>query len=750
MSSPTTAPLQKTLGLFDVYAITTAGFFSAGFFVLPALVFEVGGPAAVFAYPIAALLMVPSMLCVAELATALPRAGGPYFFLDRSLGPAVGTVGGIGTWLALVLKSCFAFIGLGAYLAVMPYVGDVLPGDETARAWVVKGLAVALTVGFAAVNIAGAKETTKLQNYLVLGLAVVLGLFLANGAVFLMGESGGALIREHYDHWLNEEEGLMGEVAAVGLVFFTSIGIIKLASVSEEVASPARTIPLAIGLSVATATVVNAAGVFIMIAVVDADVLEHSYTPAYAAAEQFFTWVPAPVGLILVGLAAVAAFAGSGNAGILGASRYPLAMSRDGLIGGWFGRVSKSGTPATAIIATAAVMVFFIVCFDAKSVAKLASAFVLLVFALMCIAVIVMRQSRIESYDPQFRTPGYPWTPLAGVVISVYLITEMGLLSLLFSLGVIVCSALWFVYYGNKNVERHGALFHWFALLGKYQHDELNDEFRRIMVEKGAQADDPFDDVVMRAEVIEARDGATYHGLVAEAAEALTKHVPRSAEFITEKFIESGRFGFAPMAHGAVLPHFRSGEVAVPQLVMVRSRAGVQASLTEEGSEASRGTAHALFLLVSPEDNPGVHLRILAHLAGRLEKGDFLPAWCNAGDEQALKEILLRDDRHFSLLVEPAGPTSELIGTRLLGLNLPEETLVAMVRRRGRVFIPRGKTMLRVDDRLTILGDPKSIVKVRERFGLLPFGVSAGPGTDRPRGGDASASGSGMISSPAT
>lgn len=722
--------LEKTLGLLDVYAITTAGFFSAGFFVLPALAFEVGGPAAVFAYPIAALLMVPSMLCLAELATALPRAGGPYFFLDRSLGPAVGTIGGIGTWLALVLKSCFAFIGLGAYLAVMPYVGGLLPADPTARAWVIKGLAVGLTAGFAFLNVAGAKETTTLQNYLVMGLAVVLGLFIANGVVFLFGDAGRPLVEQRFDAWLDQEHGVMGGVAAVGLVFFTSIGIIKLVSVSEEIASPGRNIPLGIGLSILTATVVNTVGVFIMIAAVKPETLAHSYTPAYDAAETFFEWIPQPAGLILVALAAMAAFAASGNAGILGASRYPLAMSRDGLIGKWFGKVSKSGTPVTAIVATAAVMAVFILAFDAKSVAKLASAFVLVVFALMNLAIIVMRESKIESYDPQFRTPLYPWMPIAGIAISVYLITEMGALSLLFSLGVVVCAALWYAYYGHKNAERHGALFHWFALLGKYQHDELEDEFRQIMVEKGARADDPFDDVVTRAHILDVDDDTSYHGLIAKASESLAKRLPRTAEFITEKFIESGRFGFAPMAHGAVLPHFRSTDIALPELVIVRSRKGVQAALTEDEKTSTSGIVHAVFLLVSPEDDPGIHLRILAHLAGRLEKGDFMPAWLAAEDEQQLKEILLRDDRHFSLQIEPAGPTSALINQPLHKIPMPEDTLVAMVRRRGRVFIPRGGTVLRLDDRLTILGDPKGITKLQTIYGLRPAPPTEDPTDD--------------------
>ena len=54
------------------------------------------------AYLLAGVLIMPAMFSKAELCTAMPRAGGTYFFLDRSLGPLAGTVGGLGTWLALV------------------------------------------------------------------------------------------------------------------------------------------------------------------------------------------------------------------------------------------------------------------------------------------------------------------------------------------------------------------------------------------------------------------------------------------------------------------------------------------------------------------------------------------------------------------------------------------------------------------------------------------------------------------------
>ena len=83
---------------------------SPGFFLLPGIATQHAGPAVTLAYLLAGLMIVPALLSVAELSAAMPRAGGTYYYLDRTLGPLVGTVGGMGTWLTLVLKSAFALI----------------------------------------------------------------------------------------------------------------------------------------------------------------------------------------------------------------------------------------------------------------------------------------------------------------------------------------------------------------------------------------------------------------------------------------------------------------------------------------------------------------------------------------------------------------------------------------------------------------------------------------------------------------
>ncbi|MEO1237821.1 MAG: APC family permease, partial [Planctomycetota bacterium] len=432
--------LSKDLGLWDVYCISTGAMFSSGFFLLPGLATAYAGPSTVLAYLVAGLLMIPAMLSMAELSTALPRAGGTYYFLDRSLGPGAGTVGGLGTWLALVLKSAFALLGMGAYLAIAPGLSQLLPVDEGQRLWVIKGLAVALTVAFAALNIFGAKETTRLQSILVIALLSVLSFFVIQGLyfVFFSGEVPGEELREQYTPFFHAENGFGGFFATVGLVFVSYAGLTKVASVSEEVKRPDRNLPLGMILSLVTATTIYVVGVAIMIATVDPGPLRGDYTPVATSAERFFDWLPGSVGLILIVVAALAAFASTGNAGILSASRYPLAMGRDRLLSPKFNELGKFGTPTLGIVVTAGLMIFFIVALSAEGVAKVASAFNLFVFGLMNVSVIVMREAKIDSYDPGFRSPLYPWMQLAGVLGGLWLLFGLGGLAITALTGSVV------------------------------------------------------------------------------------------------------------------------------------------------------------------------------------------------------------------------------------------------------------------------------------------------------------------------
>ncbi|MEM1354892.1 MAG: amino acid permease [Planctomycetota bacterium] len=715
-----TGRLKKELGLFDVYVISTGAMFSSGFFLLPGLATAYAGPSTVLAYLLAGVLMIPAMLSMAELSTALPRAGGTYYFIDRSMGPMFGTIGGLGTWLALALKSGFALLGMGAYLAITPYVQDLMPGSEAATLWVIKGLAVLLTLVFMAVNLFGAKETTRLQGVLVITLLGVLVLFLVQGLWHIFAEQSARDLSGRYKPFLHPENGWRGLASTIGLVFVSYAGLTKVASVSEEVKKPERNLPLGMFLSLITATATYVVGVFIMVAVLSPASLRRDLTPVASAADVFFDWLPGVTGLLLIVIAALAAFASTGNAGILAASRYPYAMARDKLVSPRFGEISKFGTPTWGILVTSGLMIFFILVLSAEGVAKLASAFNLLVFGIINISVIILRESRIASYDPGFRSPLYPWMQIAGLVISGILIIEMGEMAILFSFGVVAVGLLWYFYRARKHVTRDGAVYHWFSRLGERRHDPLDAEFRQILKEKGARDSDPFDTLVAEAPVISMDGGQPMSSIMDRVAAALEARVGLSVDEIKQRFDESAQHGNAPVASGAMLPHFRDTHIQTAYLAIVRVPEGIAAQLgepVEADATSDCPTVYALFFLVSPEADPGMHLRVLAHIAGRVEQADFLDAWKHAQHEQELKEILLRDERYFGLTAAPQTPTAPLIGKALSQLDLPADTLIALMHRRGMSITPRGSTVIEAGDRLTIIGQPQGITKLRERYG---------------------------------
>lgn len=714
--------LKKDLSLFDVYAISTGAMFSSGFFLLPGLAAAQAGPAVVLAYLIAGVLILPAMFSKAELSTAMPRAGGTYYFLDRSLGPLVGTIGGLGTYLALTLKSAFALVGMGAYLAFFVEVP-------------IKPLAVVLTVVFMGVNIVGAKETTGLQRVLVIVLLAVLAFFTVQGLAEVGALGLGTVARTQLTPFL--PFGVEGLLATVGFVFVSYAGLTKVASVAEEVRNPDRNIPLGMGLSLLTATSIYVVGVFIMVSVLDAEALRSDLTPVATAGAVFFDWLPQPYGLVLIVVAAIAAFASTGNAGLMSASRYPLAMARDRLLPEGFAHLGRFQTPVSAIVVTGGLMIACILLLSEAGIAKLASAFQLFIFMLVNFAVIVMRESRITSYDPGFRSPLYPWMQVLGILAPIVLIGFMGWMAVLFTLGMAGVCLVWYLTYARPRVVRDGAIYHWFERLGRRRYEGLDPELRTILKEKGLRAEDPFDEVVARAAVLDLQQPAAFEPVVREAATHLSRRLLRPASEIAQEFMQGTRVGATPVAGGIALPHLLSAEVEQPELVLVRARSGLPVPRSEadepggDGAAAGPPPAHALFFLVSPKDNPGQHLRILAQIAGRADDEGFMAAWLQAEDEQQLKEVLLRDEHFLALTIAARGPTAVLAGRALRDVAWPADCLVALIRRRGEMIVPGGRTVLERGDRLTVLGSPAGVAALRALY--VPSALPV-PAASEPRG----------------
>jgi amino acid transporter/mannitol/fructose-specific phosphotransferase system IIA component (Ntr-type) len=691
-----TTRLKKELGLFDVFSISTGAMFSSGFFLLPGLASQYTGPSVFLAYLLAGLLIMPSMFSMAEISTALPRSGGAYFFLDRSLGPLMGTIGGLGTYFSLLFKTSFAIIGIGAY-AVMFW--DVP----------VKAVALSATLFFMLLNLVGAKKTSGLQNIFVIFLIIVLCAFIVDGLsnIFFTSNIEIPQNNKHFSPLLTN--GFEGLITTAGFVFVSYLGLTQITSVAEEIKNPERNIPLGMLLSLVVTGLIYVLGVFIMVSIIEPSQLATEMAPAAVAAKHLFRWLPGNVGVYLMTGAAMAAFASTGNAGLLASSRFPLAMGRDKLFPPIFSKVNKKGIPAPAILLTSGLILFFILILSEEGIVKLASTFQLLVFMFINFSVIVFRKSNIDTYDPGYRSPLYPGMQIAGIFVSVVLIIYMGWTTILFTAFIIALGYLWYYYYARNKVKREGAIFHWFALLGKYQYQDLENEFMGILKEKGLRRGDPFDDTIIRARITRLEKTLNYEELTDYIAEgfAVEMHAPKE-ELIKEFYATS------PIEPALIIPkisilYAKNDGIDHPSLhIVVTKEPGVRKPV-HKGGISSEDYIRIFFFLVNPKAESRQQLRMLSRLVDIIERQRFLTEALAITSDRAFKEYLLHNEHYVTVELIPGTNQAEVIGKQLMEVKLPHEVLVALIERDGETITPHGATVLQKYDVLTIIGEPKSI-----------------------------------------
>lgn len=462
--------LTRSLTRADVIAVATGAMFSSGFFLLPGLAAAATGWSAILAYAFAAILVIPAMLCQAELMTAMPRAGGAYFFVDRSLGARAGTIGGVGAWATLVLKSAFALFGFGAYVALFVDASPRLIGA-------VGGIV------FLAVNLVGAKESSQIQRFLVGTLVGLLAFFMLGG--FTKLAPTGQLSMSLAGPFLSN--GMSGLLATTAMVSVSYAGLTKVASIAEEVRDPDKNLPSGMFWSLGIATSLYVGGVWLVLATVDPATLHTDLAPVATAASALFDGIlPGDTARMVIAVAALAAFLSTANAGIMAAARYPLAMARDGRVPDNFAKLSERNVPVVGVWVTGLATLAAVVALDVVSLAKLASAFQLLLFAVTAIGVIVMRESGITAYKPGFRTPYYPLFPLLSIAASLGLIISMGWKAVLFPSAVVIVALL----IARSRPEGHrdpGAIAHIFRRWGASASKGLERELGSIVAERALE-----------------------------------------------------------------------------------------------------------------------------------------------------------------------------------------------------------------------------------------------------------------------
>ena len=442
--------LERSLALPAVIAISLGGMLGTGIFVLPGLAATKTGASLWLAYLIAAICIMPAAYSKSELATAMPSSGGTYVYIERAFGPLFGTISGIGLWLALVLKCAFALVGIGAYVLV------VLGMDS---AVITKTVALVFLSAVFLLNIVGAKKAGSFQSYAVLVALVVLT------GVFFFGLQAADQATPFFAKLQNdivEAGGRMDLIFTIAFVYLSYSGVTKVAAIAEEIKNPSKNLPLGMILSLVIITVVYVAISFVLTGNVGLQDLNENYSPIHTLTVDLSGpgYEINGINVLGVGIAIIAVLTliSTVNAGVLASSRFPFAMSRDGLLPEFMSRVHKKFlTPANTIAITCIAIAATVLFLDVFEIAKLASAFKVMMFVSVNLAVIVLRETSAQWYQPKYMSPLYPYAQIFGIVTGLFFLWFLGAVPLLSILGIFLLGAIIYYSYG-KEVMRTGVL----------------------------------------------------------------------------------------------------------------------------------------------------------------------------------------------------------------------------------------------------------------------------------------------------
>ena len=430
--------LQRKLSIWPIIAISIAGMLGTGIFVLP-------GPAAEMmgnqdhllwlAYLLAAILILPSVVSKSELATAMPQSGGTYVYIERAFGPLFGTISGIGLWASLILKSSFALIGFGWYLLAIANINlDI------------KYLSILFLILIFFLNILGVKKVGKVQiviiasSILFLIILLIIGFFSTDIYVS--------------DININIYEDENNFIKTIAFVYLSYAGVTKIAAIGGEVKNPSRNLPLAMISSLLIMTIIYVAVSYVLTNSVDIN-LHGNYAPIHSLTETLtntgFAYVAAILGILtLISLV---------NSGVLASSRFPFAMAKDKLLPNYMTHLHpKYLTPTIAIALTCIMMVIVVLFVDVVSIAKLASAFKIMMFISVNACVILLRETGVQWYKPTYKTPLYPLTQIIGIVSGIILLFYLGMMPFIAILAIFILGGILYFTYGKKNSIREGIL----------------------------------------------------------------------------------------------------------------------------------------------------------------------------------------------------------------------------------------------------------------------------------------------------
>jgi len=449
--------LKRALTPLNLITLGIGAIIGAGIFVLTGqAAAQYAGPAVWISMILVGIACAFAGLCYAEMASAVPVAGSAYTYSYATMGELVAWI--IGWDLVLEYAAGAATVGVGwsgHFVSLLGNFGLHLPATLTAAptTWCTTANVQAAIAGCAhtGLNLTGAlvnlpavfivavmstilvigiKESARVNNFIVLLKLAIIFLIVGVGLGHVTSSNWHPLIPPNAGEW--GTYGVSGVLRGAGLVFFAYIGFDAVSTAAQEARNPQKDMPIGILGSLLVCTLLYVLVSALLTGMVNYKellALQTSSPPDYAAPMAYaMKHVGAPEWVrISVDIGAVLGLGSVILVMLLGQSRVFYSMSRDGLLGGWAGKVHpRFRTPYLSTIYTGIAVGLATGLLPLQLLGQLVNIGTLLAFVLVCAGVMILRKKR-PDLDRPFKTPWVPFVPIMGVICCLGLMATLPL-----------------------------------------------------------------------------------------------------------------------------------------------------------------------------------------------------------------------------------------------------------------------------------------------------------------------------------
>jgi basic amino acid/polyamine antiporter, APA family len=436
--------LRRVLGPANLVSLGIGAIIGTGIFVLTGQAAAMhAGPGIVLSMILAAVVSALAGLCYAELASTVPVAGSAYTYSYATLGEFVAWIIGWDLVLEYALGAATVAVGWSGYLVSLladfgfgfPAIisaapGTVLVGPDGSTVSAIFNLpAVLIAILVTALLVRGVRESATVNGVMVVVKVIVVLLVIAAGIAFVDADRFTPLVPANTGTF--GEFGWSGVMRGAAVIFFAYIGFDAVSTAAQEARDPSRDMPIGILGSLAICTVLYIAVAAVMIGLVPYSELgvpaPMAVTIDYAREAARGTPLEGLLAAMpmLVKIGILAGLTSTMVVQVMAQPRIFMAMSRDGLLPAWMGRVHpRFGTPHLTTIATGAVVALAAGLTPISVLGHMVSIGTLFAFVVVSAGVLILRRTRPDLERP-FKAPFSPFVPAASAVVSLALMLSL-------------------------------------------------------------------------------------------------------------------------------------------------------------------------------------------------------------------------------------------------------------------------------------------------------------------------------------